>query len=328
SHIALFVHGALLYANLGDDVTLRCHYDLKFNHLYWYRQVAGEQPKLISSFYKHSPSSNRFHNQFEDNQRFSLQTGEGYYHLKISNIQDSDSSMYYCGHENITGIKFDEGMLLHYQYRWSILQQPESESVQPGGSATLSCTVLAGATDGKHSVYWFKKDSGSPRLGIMYSHANSSSQCSDTPESRCPEQRCMYKLAKRNVSLSDAGMYYCAVASCGEILFGKGTRLDVGGEQHLKLFFPSSADFACSLSLYCFLFSQRAITTLSLSWCTVWFQLWLQMPSLMSYFLQSEDLNAMQYVALDFKKKQSTSRRQKITEEETVYSGVKLSELE
>uniref|UniRef100_A0A3B4ZVI3 Ig-like domain-containing protein n=1 Tax=Stegastes partitus TaxID=144197 RepID=A0A3B4ZVI3_9TELE len=278
------------------------------------RQVAGEQPKLISSFYKHSPSSNRFHNQFEDNQRFSLQTGEGYYHLKISNIQDSDSSMYYCGHENITGIKFDEGMLLVVKEssRWSILQQPESESVQPGGSATLSCTVLAGATDGKHSVYWFKKDSGSPRLGIMYSHANSSSQCSDTPESRCPEQRCMYKLAKRNVSLSDAGMYYCAVASCGEILFGKGTRLDVGGEQHLKLFFPSSL----------WLVKKKHPPNTSYMFACR------QMPSLMSYFLQSEDLNAMQYVALDFKKKQSTSRRQKITEEETVYSGVKLSELE
>ncbi|XP_008285417.1 uncharacterized protein LOC103374267 isoform X2 [Stegastes partitus] len=240
--------------------------------------------------------------------------------------------MYYCGHENITGIKFDEGMLLVVKEssRWSILQQPESESVQPGGSATLSCTVLAGATDGKHSVYWFKKDSGSPRLGIMYSHANSSSQCSDTPESRCPEQRCMYKLAKRNVSLSDAGMYYCAVASCGEILFGKGTRLDVGESHHDTfpvLVYGLVPALVVSVVLNIILFGFVCKMAKKKNLQSEGSQLQLSVSEYTAEN-QSEDLNAMQYVALDFKKKQSTSRRQKITEEETVYSGVKLSELE
>uniref|UniRef100_A0A3P8TQR4 Ig-like domain-containing protein n=1 Tax=Amphiprion percula TaxID=161767 RepID=A0A3P8TQR4_AMPPE len=217
------IYGALLYANLGDDVTLFCHYASEAKYLLWYKQVAGEKPQIISSFYKHSPDSISFHNQFQGNQRFSVQTGQGFYHLKISDIQDSDSAMYYCGQNNMIGTEFGNGtfLVLKESSCWSFLQQPKSDSVQTGGSATLSCTVLA---DGKRNIYWFKRDSGSSHLGIIYTQTNSSSQCVKNPDS--PEQRCVFRLPKSNVSLSDAGMYYCAVASCGEILFGKGTRLN------------------------------------------------------------------------------------------------------
>lgn len=34
-----------------------------------------------------------------------------------------------------------------------------------------------------------------------------------------------------NISLTDAGTYYCAVAMCGEILFGNGSRINIGGEK-------------------------------------------------------------------------------------------------
>ncbi|KAL0189472.1 hypothetical protein M9458_016571, partial [Cirrhinus mrigala] len=39
-------------------------------------------------------------------------------------------------------------------------------------------------------------------------------------------QTCIYTLTKRNLSLSDAGTYYCAVLVCGKILFGNGTSLE------------------------------------------------------------------------------------------------------
>ncbi|TWW63291.1 hypothetical protein D4764_03G0002990 [Takifugu flavidus] len=32
----------------------------------------------------------------------------------------------------------------------------------------------------------------------------------------------------RNLNTSKAGTYYCAVATCGRILFGNGTKLDIG----------------------------------------------------------------------------------------------------
>ncbi|KAF7660988.1 hypothetical protein LDENG_00271130 [Lucifuga dentata] len=43
-----------------------------------------------------------------------------------------------------------------------------------------------------------------------------------------PQPSCAYSFSK-NISSSDAGTYYCAVASCGEILFGNGTKLDIEG---------------------------------------------------------------------------------------------------
>lgn len=114
----------------------------------------------------------------------------------------------------------------------SFLLQPASESVQSGGSVTLNCTVHSGISDSELSVYWFKKGTENSQLGILYIHAHGSSQCIGSSESESPAQSCVYSLTKRNVSLSDAGTYHCAVASCGHILFSKGTRLDVGGEIH------------------------------------------------------------------------------------------------
>ncbi|KAJ8337711.1 hypothetical protein SKAU_G00366770 [Synaphobranchus kaupii] len=91
------------------------------------------------------------------------------------------------------------------QSRTVVLQQPESESVQPGDSVTLQCTVHTETCAGEH---W-----GSGAVS--------------------PTQSCVYNFPKRNLSLSDAGTYYCAVATCGEILFGNGTKLDFEGEVHL-----------------------------------------------------------------------------------------------
>lgn len=112
NNFSLSADGDLLYANLGDNVTLPCFYDSGAKNLCWYKQVAGEQPQIISSFYKHSPNSKSFYNQFKDNQRFSVHTGVGFYHLNISNVQDSDSAMYYCGQTSITVTVFDKGTFL------------------------------------------------------------------------------------------------------------------------------------------------------------------------------------------------------------------------
>ncbi|XP_075943001.1 uncharacterized protein LOC142945948 [Anarhichas minor] len=242
-------YGALLYAKPGHNVTLPCFYVSRANNLCWYKQVAGEQPQIISSFYKHSPDSNIFYNQFKDNKRFSVHTDAGFYHLNISNVQDSDSAMYYCGHISIAVTEFENGTFLVLKgtesSRRSFLQQPASDSVKPGGSGTLNCTVHTGTSDTEHSVYWFKKeDSRNSHLGIMYIHTHISSQCVQSLEP--PAQSCVYSLSKTNVSRSDAGTYYCAVASCGEILFGSGTRLDVGeNEFSLSLCCNSSFSVLC-----------------------------------------------------------------------------------
>lgn len=40
------------------------------------------------------------------------------------------------------------------------------------------------------------------------------------------ERRCIYHLSKTIQNLSDTGTYYCAVVTCGVILFGEGSKVD------------------------------------------------------------------------------------------------------
>uniref|UniRef100_A0A667ZA89 Ig-like domain-containing protein n=1 Tax=Myripristis murdjan TaxID=586833 RepID=A0A667ZA89_9TELE len=128
--------------------------------------------------------------------------------LSISVATRNDIGTYYCG-------------------MMSVITQPESESVQPGDSVTLSCSVHTADCGGEDtSVFWLKSsESSGPEI---ISRGNKSQSCKNT-ESGSPETSCVYKLPKQNLSSDDAGTYYCVVASCGETLFGNGTKLYIKG---------------------------------------------------------------------------------------------------
>ncbi|XP_064795201.1 uncharacterized protein LOC135515504 [Oncorhynchus masou masou] len=150
------------------------------------------------------------------------------YNLTISNTEPGDSATYYCSTKSIYELTYGEGTVLIVKdsesNSMSVLQQPLSESVQPGDSVTLNCTIHTETCTGEHSVLWFRHGSGESRPGIIYTHGNWSDQCEKSTET---EKSCIYNLPKRNLSLSDAGTYYCAVASCEEIHFRNGTKLDI-----------------------------------------------------------------------------------------------------
>ncbi|XP_076581743.1 uncharacterized protein LOC143317475 [Chaetodon auriga] len=237
--------------------------------------------------------------------------------------------MYYCGQISITVTDFDNGIFLVVKesFRKSSLQQLASESVKPGGSVTLNCTLHNGTSEGEHSVYWFKKETRNSHLGIMYIQKNSSNQC--VKSSEFPVQSCVYSLSKRNVSLSDAGTYYCAVASCGEILFGKGTRLDVREEHDgtsLVLVLCVAAALPVSVILNVILITILCKMSKAKHLHSAGLHPKLSVPEYAAES-QNEGSDAVQYVALNFKKRQSKSRRQRSTEEDTIYSGVRLSDL-
>ncbi|TWW54391.1 hypothetical protein D4764_0192310 [Takifugu flavidus] len=57
----------------------------------------------------------------------------------------------------------------------------------------------------------------------MYSHTGRNKQCERKTNT------CFYSFSMKNVNTSQTGTYYCAVAACGHILFGNGTKLVCGG---------------------------------------------------------------------------------------------------
>ncbi|KAF3836870.1 hypothetical protein F7725_004334 [Dissostichus mawsoni] len=117
---------------------------------------------------------------------------------------------------------------VYYSLR-SISQHLRSSSQ---GTLCLNCTVHTGSCDGKHSVYWFKNSEDSP--GLIYTHGGNNDQCERKPNTKT--HSCVYNLPMENLNPSHAGTYFCAVASCGHILFGNGTKLDFEGKQITQLF--------------------------------------------------------------------------------------------
>ncbi|XP_019898855.2 uncharacterized protein LOC105006901 [Esox lucius] len=225
----------VMVTKLGGTVTLACcNPNKSITRFDWYKQNFGQKPlHMASSVYRGQESHypERFANVFTETKRLSIKRGEDSFNLTISEAEPGDSAMYYCSVSNIFDVTFEEGTVLIVKDSgskcMSLNQQPVSESVHPGDSVTLNCTINTGTCEGEHSVYWFRRDSGESHPGIIYTNGDRSGQCMKSPESGSPTQSCVYNLPKSNLSLSDTGTYYCAVASCGEILFGNGTKLNV-----------------------------------------------------------------------------------------------------
>ncbi|XP_062332928.1 uncharacterized protein LOC134032889 [Osmerus eperlanus] len=162
------------------------------------------------------------------------EVSEGRHQLTILRVTEEDEGVYYCGVGDYYRTEFRDATflslkgtslnLLDYQTVW---QQPESELVHPGDSVTLQCSVLSESCTGQHSVFWFRAGAGESHPGLLYTQGDRSEECEKRPETPSPTRSCVYSLSKNNLSSSDSGTYYCAVATCGEILFGNGTRLDV-----------------------------------------------------------------------------------------------------
>nr|ACU27021.1 novel immune-type receptor 21 [Dicentrarchus labrax] len=231
-------------AQTGDNLTLKCFYEgdvaTKFH---WYKQILGQKPRLISTYYKYSEKGT-FNGEFMNNPRFTLDTEIGKNHLKITDLQLSDSGTYLCISSNSLMFEFTEIIIVSVERSdWKIpasVHQSASESIQPGGSVTLNCTVHTGTCDGEHSVYWFKTSEES-HPGLIYTHGGSNDQCEGKPNNQT--HTCVYNLPMQSLDLSHAGTYYCAVASCGHILFGDGTKLDFEDNEDslVLLYFLSGA---------------------------------------------------------------------------------------
>ncbi|KAM6960367.1 immunoglobulin kappa light chain-like [Tautogolabrus adspersus] len=213
-------------ANVGDSVTLKCFSKGNAVMFFWYKQSLGEKPKPMTVFYRHRTGGILL-NEFKNNPRFRLATGNGQNHLTISNLVSSDSATYYCTGTLEYDFEFVEGATVSVKGSDlsipALIHQSESESIQPGDSGALSCKINTGTCDGEHSVYWFKTSEGS-HPGLFYTHGGRNDQC-EKRESNTQIHSCFYNLPMEKQNRPHDGTH-CAVASCGHILFGNETQLD------------------------------------------------------------------------------------------------------
>ncbi|KAM9335603.1 uncharacterized protein ABDE67_020601 [Symphorus nematophorus] len=226
-YLVYFLSGALAFATILLVLLAFSVYKMSKRNRF---QSPGQKLKLISSYYTLDKNSN-LHGEFKNNPRFTLDNENNKNHLTITDLHTSDSATYYCISGYLYRIEILESTTVSVTASGlnvqTLVNQSESGTIDPGGSVTLNCTVHTGTCDGEHSVYWFKHSEES-HPGLIYTHGGRNDQCEKKHDRKT--HTCVYNLLMNNLNLSHAGTYYCAVASCGQILFGNGTKLDFARE--------------------------------------------------------------------------------------------------
>ncbi|XP_078116303.1 signal-regulatory protein beta-2-like isoform X2 [Sander vitreus] len=217
---------------VGEDVTLNCNRQKSDNTgtLFWIRLVSGNFPEFLAGILDFDFGFGVVNIKTP---HISAKQEPGTFILHINKTKPSDTGVYYCIKVEQTKMTFLKGTLLRIKESepniTAIIQDHPSVPLHPGDSVTLQCSVLSDSEKktcpGEHSVFWFRAGSDESHPSLIYAHGNRGDECEKSPEAYSP-QKCVYNFSK-NVSSSDAGTYYCAVATCGEILFGSGTKLDI-----------------------------------------------------------------------------------------------------
>ncbi|KAI5615217.1 putative immune-type receptor precursor, partial [Silurus asotus] len=171
----------------------------------------------------------RAHSQFRPgegftDERFSISDKNNFI-LTIKDLKEEDTGTYFCAVVLKTPL-FGSGTLLIVEAEEMKRLPPTVTLMENGDSLTLQCSVQEFTSScGDQSVYWFRHDSGESPPGIVYTHGDGSDECKKNSKAGSPPQSCVYTLPKRKLQTSAKGTFYCAVAACGQILFGNGTEV-------------------------------------------------------------------------------------------------------
>ncbi|XP_032411552.1 T-cell surface glycoprotein CD8 beta chain-like [Xiphophorus hellerii] len=111
----------------------------------------------------------------------------------------------------------------------AVTQDSLSDAVHEGDSVSLHCSVLSHlekkTCPEERKVFWFQVSSPQSHPSIIYAQNEGDGKCEENPESQSG-QRCVFNFVKDSISSSDTGTYYCALAACGMVVFGNGTKLE------------------------------------------------------------------------------------------------------
>ncbi|XP_019113986.2 uncharacterized protein LOC104934722 [Larimichthys crocea] len=215
---------SLTVAELGGNVTLQCPVpkeEGKFFH--WYKQSVGHMVQRVAAVILGSMTVSE-----PINPRFTIIKAGRQYRLTIRNVSKEDEATYFCQHGVAYSQSFVNGIFLavndpDQQKSVNVKQSQETASVQPGDSVTLKCSLRSknkARCPGEPSVYWFRAASGESHPAMIYTNSSYEEE----------ERNCVYSLSKTIRDSSDTGTYYCTVATCGQILFGEGTKVEIKSE--------------------------------------------------------------------------------------------------
>uniref|UniRef100_A0A8C5CDG7 Uncharacterized LOC115552295 n=1 Tax=Gadus morhua TaxID=8049 RepID=A0A8C5CDG7_GADMO len=252
-------------AGLGDTVTLHCESgNTVSSYLYWYKQSPGFFPEMVALKMFESITS-------EPHINLTLTEGEEgvcVFHLTIQNVTKGDEANYFCQiysrdkWNNVTFLSVKDPNDHRFVSR-TVVQQPVSASAQLGDPVALQCSITSERMDhsnqcqGEPSVYWFKSGSGPSHPAAIYMNGNRSGECQNSSGPPSAPQSCVYTLPKNNINSSDAGTYYCALAACGEVVFGSGTKLDITETNWRLVTMVLGILLACCLAVIIILFLTR-----------------------------------------------------------------------
>uniref|UniRef100_A0A3P8NKI0 Ig-like domain-containing protein n=1 Tax=Astatotilapia calliptera TaxID=8154 RepID=A0A3P8NKI0_ASTCA len=282
---------------LGQPVTLTCALPkgLQSGEVHWYKQNHGDTLKLIMTSFKSTPAQ---YGPAFSRSRFEEHNDNNFSNVTILKTVQEDEGIYHCGLTEWIRTNWS-GTYLFVKGKLVVQQLTGSNPIHPGDTVTFQCSVSHSVNKtcpGGLRVLWFR-DRSHESHPVIY--ANTHNEC----EKRSDTQRtCVYHFSK-NVSSSDGGTYYCAVATCGEILFGNGTTLELGMILCSVLFLQIAliVCLAISVSGNIFLVCKRRICT----------------P------IKGKTDEELNYAALNFSERKTRGRKKREPPEESVYSQVK-----
>uniref|UniRef100_A0A096MGG5 Ig-like domain-containing protein n=1 Tax=Poecilia formosa TaxID=48698 RepID=A0A096MGG5_POEFO len=209
----------------GDNVTFSCQSSKDHRFLQWYKQSPGKMIQTMATGVYGKPTPTKTFN----NTRFQFHRENNEISLTIHSVKKEDEAVYFCQSGTEFLLTVHNGFLLvvkdcSQQTSVYVEQTPDAAAVQPGDTASLQCSLFSMNNEtrprcpGESFVHWFKSGSGSSYPSIIYTARNSTDDAA--------KRSCIYHLSKTVENASDFGTYYCAVAICGEILLGGGSKLE------------------------------------------------------------------------------------------------------
>uniref|UniRef100_A0A3Q2DDW3 Ig-like domain-containing protein n=1 Tax=Cyprinodon variegatus TaxID=28743 RepID=A0A3Q2DDW3_CYPVA len=209
----------------GHNITLTCPRQSSVLYpetYYWIRLVSGKWPEFLRATFNSMDDISKI-------RHIQAKQDRGEFLLEINEAWQNDTGLYYCIKVRQLDFSFVKGTLLKIEGQNLdvnvVLQNPSFGPHHAGNPEALQCSVLSNSErstcPADNRVYWFRAGSDDSHPSLLYLQGNSLDECEKSLEAPSI-QKCFYNFSET----VDPGTYYCAVAACGQILFGSGAKLN------------------------------------------------------------------------------------------------------